>query len=96
VSKLVLAVAVLALSSGAMAARAAEQTPPSTRSQEDAEQALKEGFNQIFRALDSLIRSMPQYEMPELGENGDIVIRRKKRPEIPKPRVPGGDEPSWT
>jgi hypothetical protein len=96
VSKLDSAAVVFALSLCAMPVCAAEPPPPLTQSQEDAERALKEGFNQIFRALDSLIRSVPQYEMPEVGENGDIVIRRKKRPELPKRRAPADDEPSWT
>ena len=55
----------------------AAETPPSPSTQERAEQALKEGVARIMRALELLIQSVPQYEMPEVLDNGDIIIRRK-------------------
>ncbi len=33
-----------------------------------------------MRALEALIDSIPQYEMPEINEHGDIIIRRKRPP----------------
>lgn len=96
-SKLAIAVATLVLALATGPLRAAEPAPPSPQSQGEAEQALKEGFDQILRALDALMRSVPQYEMPEVQDNGDIVIRRKKQPNTPRQRrVPRSDEPSWT
>ena len=52
---------------------------------EEAEEAIKEGAQAIMRALNSLIGSIPQYEAPEVLDNGDIIIRRKRSPpEDPK------------
>lgn len=31
-------------------------------------------------ALDEAVRDLPQYESPELDDNGDIIIRRKRDP----------------
>lgn len=95
-SRLAIAIAALVVGVGAMPVQAGEPTPPSTRSQGEAEQALREGVDSIFRALNSLMRSVPQYEMPELQDNGDIIIRRKKRHGAPQQRAPRVNEPSWT
>lgn len=42
----------------------------------------EEGMRQILTALQLLIASIPQYEMPEVLDNGDIIIRRVQ-PEAP-------------
>jgi len=41
----------------------------------------REGVENLMRALNALIEMIPQYELPELNENGDIIIRRKRDPE---------------
>ena len=38
----------------------------------------REGVERMMRALELFIDMIPQYEMPELDENGDIIIRRKR------------------
>ena len=38
---------------------------------------IEEGAKMIFDALDLLLKAVPQYEAPEILENGDILIRRK-------------------
>ena len=55
---------------------AAEEPP---ESEKPSELAL-EGVERLMRALQALIDSIPQYEMPEINENGDIIIRRKRQP----------------
>ena len=50
-----------------------------------------EGLETLFQALDLFIQSIPQYEPPELTEEGDIILRRKR--EQPKP-VPQSPSPS--
>ena len=65
----------------------AQKPTPSDRMQEQAEKALKEGVQTILRALETMFKSVPQYEMPEVLENGDIIIRRKK----PKDKKAPGD-----
>lgn len=46
-----------------------------------AEQMAQEAMERLMNALELFLGSIPQYEMPEVNENGDIIIRRKKRPE---------------
>ena len=41
-----------------------------------AEQALKEGFEDVLRALKLFLYAVPQYQMPQILNNGDIIIRR--------------------
>lgn len=42
----------------------------------------EDGMREILTALQLLIASIPQYEMPEVLDNGDIIIRRVQ-PETP-------------
>ncbi len=48
-----------------------------------AEEMARDGIEQLMRALEAFIDMIPQYEMPEINEQGDIIIRRKREPEIP-------------
>lgn len=53
------------------------------------EQLATEGIAKLMDALGAFIKSIPQYEAPEINENGDIIIRRK-RPESeekPEPKL---------
>lgn len=47
---------------------------------ERAEEMAREAIEKLMRALELMIESIPQYEMPEINEDGDIIIRRKRRP----------------
>jgi hypothetical protein len=53
-----------------------------------AEDMAREAIEQLMRALELMIQSIPQYEMPEIEENGDIIIRRKHPTPDPEPREP--------
>ncbi len=71
--------------------------PTTLRAAEDdelgrAEDMAREAIEQLMRALELMIDSIPQYEMPEIEENGDIIIRRKRRKERPEPSVPEVEE----
>jgi len=55
-----------------------------------AEETIREGAEKIVRGLEQLLRSIPQYEAPEVKENGDIVIRRKP-PKEPAEKPKSGD-----
>lgn len=46
----------------------------------------REGLAKLLQALDKLIESVPQYEMPEINENGDIILRRKRPEAAPQPQ----------
>lgn len=43
----------------------------------------REGLEQMMRALRLLVESIPQYELPEVLDNGDIIIRRKHGDDAP-------------
>jgi len=53
----------------------------------------REGVERMLRALNLFIEMIPQYELPEVLENGDIIIRRKRDPkngdevDAPEPEV---------
>jgi hypothetical protein len=57
-----------------------------------AEDMAREAIEQLMRALELMIQSIPQYEMPEIEENGDIIIRRKRPTPDSEPREPGNPE----
>lgn len=83
-SVVVLAGACLALAPGARADGQAPGQPPA----QSPEQMAREGLEQMLQALRLLVDRIPQYELPEVLPNGDIIIRRKH----PKPK-PDSDEP---
>jgi hypothetical protein len=93
-SRLIAVAMVLALTgAGVPAAGLAAEQKPEPGPAERAEQAIKQGAEQLMRALELMLRAVPQYEMPELNERGDIIIRRKNPPPN-KPAPPGKDKPA--
>ena len=62
----------------------AQDPAPKDKMPEKAEKAITEGIRTVLRALETMFESIPQYEMPEVLENGDIIIRRK-HPKKDKP-----------
>lgn len=47
---------------------------------------LEDMTEDVFRVLELILRSIPQYAAPEVLENGDIIIRRlHPKPETPAP-----------
>jgi hypothetical protein len=61
-------------------ALAADEPPESTP-----EALAREGMERMLRALELFIEMIPQYEMPEVTEDGDIIIRRKRKQDPPPP-----------
>ncbi len=61
---------------------------------EDYRQAIEEATHTLMRAIEMMLKAIPQYEAPEILDNGDIIIRRK-RPKVeppepaPAPKTPG-------
>lgn len=43
-----------------------------------AEEMAKQGIQNLLQAMELLLQTIPQYEMPVIDENGDIIIRRKR------------------
>ncbi len=79
---------VLSLAAGAAGPVLADA--PSDR--ERAEEMAREAIEQLLRALELMIESIPQYELPEVNEDGDIIIRRKRRKGRETPGAPEVDE----
>jgi len=81
-------------------AQAADQPPawPDTdRLSAELRQAaelMRQGLEKMLGSVDSALQSMPQYELPKLDENGDIIMRRK-RPEN-QPPEPGRSQRDGT
>lgn len=80
------------------AAAAQDQPPPGGAERDRAEKMAQEAMEKLVRAIELFLNSIPQYEMPEVNENGDIIIRRKRHPDEPEtrpePREPEFDETS--
>jgi hypothetical protein len=75
-------------------AQAQSPAPP----QEERPGALaRDAIERMMRALSLAIENLPQYGLPELNENGDIIIRRlNPRAEKPRPRQPGNPDETRT
>lgn len=55
---------------------------------------LEETAKRFFTMLEYLVMTIPQYEAPEILENGDVIIRRKHpKNEAPSPPSPQKDTP---
>ncbi len=67
------------------AVRADDPPRPGEAPTARAEQLLREATEGLMRALETLLLALPQYEMPEITDDGDIIIRRKR---------PGGEAPA--
>lgn len=59
-------------------------------SDNDVERLAREGAEKFVEALETLIQRMPRYEMPEITDEGDIIIRRRD-PNAAPPPDQGGD-----
>lgn len=46
--------------------------------QADPSELARESIELMMRSLNLLMDSIPQYELPEITEDGDIIIRRKR------------------
>lgn len=76
-----------------MAAPSAADEPSQPSQRERAETFAREGMESLMQALDLLLQSIPQYELPMMNENGDIIIRRRHEsdPAKPAPAQPDAD-----
>jgi hypothetical protein len=73
----------------AAAPAAVAQTPdkPSDKpAQESPREMLEDATRKAMQAFELMLKAIPQYETPEILDNGDIIIRRKPpKPEKPAP-----------
>lgn len=66
----------LAAASGVLAAENGQEPPAEPESRPEA--MLDQLVDQLMSTLQGLLHAIPQYEMPEINEHGDIIIRRKR------------------
>jgi hypothetical protein len=86
-------IALPVLAALALPAAAAEPEDKETPSE-----LMTDAMSKMVRALELFIQAIPQYEKPEITEDGDIIIRRKHPdaepdtrkgpPRLPDPRKP--------
>ncbi len=79
------------LASPVMAAGAAEEQGGATEPGQPLPQMLEDTGRRLFQVLELLMQAIPSYEMPEVLENGDIIIRRKPTPPAESTVPPGQD-----
>ena len=80
-----------ALAQPALSADDQKVQPP----KDNPEQMIEEGVNAVLNALKKLLRSIPQYAVPEILDNGDIIIRRihpENKPRQQSPQNRGRDQ----
>jgi hypothetical protein len=68
------AAAILALT--VAAAPAFAEAPQSDEARHPG-QIARQGVDSLLRAFDQFVNALPQYALPELNAQGDIIIRRK-------------------
>ena len=71
-------ISILALLAGLLLNAPASATDPSDEKSPD--ELAREGMERMLRALEKLIDTIPQYELPEINDEGDIIIRRRPAP----------------
>lgn len=76
----------------AMPALAADPSPPedSKQKQEQATQLALEATQKLMLALELLIKSLPQYGLPRIDEDGNIVIPRLPNTDKAEPEPEDG------
>lgn len=64
---------------------------------ESPESLAVEGLQRLMEAFSLFVDQIPQYEPPEILDNGDIIIRRKRSEPVPppaRPEPPSGEDDS--
>ena len=91
-----LIVASVALAIG-LPAQAQSRQPPTLEQQADeAARAMRDAIERAMKLLGGVVDQIPQYEMPEILPNGDIIIRRLPPRGAPPRDPPPGRGPDRT
>ena len=89
-------ITVLALMVGlATAGMPADASSAEDRGEKSPEEMVRDGLEKILSALELFLSNIPQYHAPEILDNGDILIRRKRPGEEedgPGDKTPDSDE----
>jgi len=84
---------VIALSACAILASAPvlAQSPGNHNQEPSGTQLTLEGLSKLMLGLQRMVEELPRYNLPEINENGDIIVRRidpHAKPEQSVPPVP--------
>jgi len=75
----------------------AQSRSPAPPQEERPGEIARDAIEKMMRALSLAIENLPQYALPELNENGDIIIRRlNPRAEKPRPLAPQNPDETRT
>jgi len=75
--RIVSAVAAVILLGTSLPALAAQDEPSTRERMDEAGQALKDSLASLMAVIQKMVSNIPQYEAPQILDNGDIIIRRK-------------------
>ncbi len=94
---LILTLGVLSPLTPALAQPVHEEPVHEEKKSFDPERMLEDATREVMRTLEMLLRAIPQYEAPEVLENGDIIIRRiHPKPEKQRPAPDDGTDQTRT
>ncbi len=78
-------ICLMAFTGPVLTSQAGAGEPARPPERETPSEMLKDATQTILRALGLMLQAIPQYEMPEILDNGDIIIRRKNPKPMPPP-----------
>lgn len=78
----IIAAVALAFSAGGAAA---QDKRPAPKSLDEAAEATRQALEGVMNTFRGLVESFPAYEAPQVLDNGDIIIRKKKNEAKPVP-----------
>jgi hypothetical protein len=67
---------------------------PDNQREPSGTQLTLEGLEKLLLGLQRMVEDLPRYNLPEINENGDIILRRidpNKKPEQPMTLIPQGN-----
>lgn len=69
------------------------QAPDKDPKEQGLEETARGAIESLMDVMRTVIDKIPMYEAPEILDNGDILIRRKRPEEAPQPKpVPEGQQ----
>src|SRR3954447_2762453 len=74
--------------------RAPQDQPPGDQHEPSGTQLTIEGLGTLMLGLQRMVEELPRYNLPEINENGDIILRRidpHRKPEQPPTPIPQGN-----
>ena len=87
-SIMALGVCAVLASAPAFAQSFAQSTDAPTGEEPTGTQLTLEGLSKLMLGLQRMVEELPRYNLPEINENGDIIVRRIDPHDQPVPPMP--------